>query len=77
MEQVWIDNKLVINNEGAVKAGTNSDNSVEIAKGLHPVKFVYLCNIGSRLAIMVEQPYFNVNDNQKNFTGVAGTQYFH
>ena len=28
LEQVWIDNKLVINNEGAVKAGTNSDNSV-------------------------------------------------
>ena len=54
MEQVWIDNKLVINNEGAVKAGTNSDNSVALAKGLHPVKFV---QYRRWLAIMVEQPY--------------------
>ena len=78
MEQVWIDNKLVINNEGAVKAGTNSDNSVALAKGLHPVKFVYLCNIvggwpswWSNLTLEMRK------DNQKKFTGVAGTQYFH
>ena len=78
MEQVWIDNKLVINNEGAVKAGTNSDNAVALAKGLHPVKFVYLCNIvggwpswWSNLNLEMRK------DNQKKFTAVEGTQYFH
>lgn len=78
MEQVWIDNKLVINNEGAVKAGTNSDNAVALAKGLHPVKFVYLCNIvggwpswWSNLNLEMRK------DNQKKFTSVEGTQYFH
>ena len=78
MEQVWIDNKLVINNEGAVKAGTNSDNAVALAKGLHPVKFVYLCNIvggwpswWSNLNLEMRK------DNQKKFTAVGESQYFH
>ena len=34
-EQVWIDNKLVINNEGDVKASTLNDSSLALAKGLH------------------------------------------
>lgn len=44
-EQVWIDNKLVINNEGDVKASTTNDSSVALAKGLHPIKIVFLSNI--------------------------------
>lgn len=40
LEQVWIDNKLMISNEGDVKAGTNHDTSVALAKGLHPFKVV-------------------------------------
>lgn len=44
-EQVWIDNKLVINNEGDVKASTLNDSSVALAKGLHPIRIVFLSNI--------------------------------
>lgn len=44
-EQVWIDNKLIINNEGDVKASTLNDSSVALAKGLHPIRIVFLSNI--------------------------------
>ncbi len=44
-EQVWIDNKLVINNEGDVKASTLNDSSLALAKGLHPIRIVFLSNI--------------------------------
>lgn len=44
-EQVCIDNKLIINNEGDVKASTLNDSSVALAKGLHPIRIVFLSNI--------------------------------
>ena len=77
LEQVWIDNKLVVNNEGDVKASTMNDSSVALAKGLHPIKVVFLANIiggwpswWSSTAIEMRK------DNEKEFTAVGGSQLF-
>jgi hexosaminidase len=41
-EEVWIDGKLLINNSGEVKRFSRHDSSVALAKGLHPIKVVFL-----------------------------------
>ena len=76
-EQVWIDNKLVINNEGDVKAGTTNDSSVALAKGLHPIKIVFLSNIvggwpswWSKTSIEMRK------DSEQQFTEVDDSQYY-
>ena len=45
LDQVWLDNKLLIDNGSDVKASTTHDTSVALAKGLHPIKVVFLANI--------------------------------
>ncbi|MDR1116186.1 MAG: family 20 glycosylhydrolase [Tannerella sp.] len=45
MEEVWIDGKLLVNNEGEVKRFSRSDRSVALAKGLHGLKAVFLGHI--------------------------------
>ena len=45
LEEVWIDGKLLINNGGEVKRFSRKDASVALAKGLHPVKAVFLGHI--------------------------------
>ena len=76
-EQVWIDNKLVINNEGDVKASTTNDSSVALAKGLHPIKIVFLSNIVGgwpswRSKISIEMR----KDSEQQFTEVDDSQYY-
>ena len=56
LEQVWIDNKLVINNEGDVKVVPISDNCVALAKGLHPIEVRLPSQYRWWLAFLVEQP---------------------
>lgn len=76
-EQVWIDNKLVINNEGDVKASTLNDSSVALAKGLHPIRIVFLSNIvggwpswWSKTSIEIRK------DSEQLFKEVDNTFYF-
>ena len=76
-EQVWIDNKLVINNEGDVKASTLNDSSVALAKGLHPIRIVFLSNIvggwpswWSKTSIEMRK------DSEQLFTEVDNSLYF-
>lgn len=78
LDQVWIDNKLAINNEGEVKASTTHDTSLALAKGLHPVKMVFLANIvggwpgwWSNLSLQIRK------DSSAKFTEVSKDQYFH
>jgi hexosaminidase len=44
-DQVWIDNKLVINNDGEVKRDSRHDGSIALARGKHQLKIIYLNNI--------------------------------
>ena len=63
--------------EGDVKASTMNDSSLALAKGLHPIKVVFLANIiggwpswWSSTAIEMRK------DNEKEFTAVGGSQLF-
>ncbi|MEP2024493.1 MAG: family 20 glycosylhydrolase [Reichenbachiella sp.] len=44
-DQVWIDDALVINNDGFVKRFSQNDGSKALAKGLHKIKVIYLNNV--------------------------------
>ena len=78
LDQLWIDNQLVISNEGDVKATSSHDTSLALAKGLHPVKMVFLANIiggwpgwWSNLSLQMRK------DNATKFSDVSSNQYFH
>ncbi|MDE6179935.1 MAG: beta-hexosaminidase, partial [Phocaeicola sp.] len=44
-DEVWIDGKRLINNEGEVKRFSRHDASMALAKGLHEIKVVFLGHI--------------------------------
>ncbi|MGL4491905.1 MAG: family 20 glycosylhydrolase, partial [Tannerellaceae bacterium] len=44
-DQVWIDGKLLINNNGETKRFSRHDASVALAKGLHPIKVIFIATI--------------------------------
>lgn len=44
-DQVWIDDALVINNDGFVKRFSQNDGSKALAKGMHKLKVIYLNNV--------------------------------
>lgn len=45
LEEVWIDGKLLISNEGKTKRFSNGDKSVALRKGLHEISAVFLGHI--------------------------------
>jgi hexosaminidase len=45
LEEVWIDGKLLVSNEGEVKRFSRNDRSVALAEGLHEIKAVFLGHI--------------------------------
>ena len=78
LDQLWIDNQLVISNESEVKATSSHDTSLALAKGLHPVKMVFLSNIvggwpgwWTNLSLEIRK------DNSTKFSEVSSEQYFH
>ena len=78
LDQLWIDNQLVISNESEVKATSSHDTSLALAKGLHPVKMMFLSNIvggwpgwWTNLSLEIRK------DNATKFSEVSSEQYFH
>jgi hexosaminidase len=45
LEEIWIDGRLLISNEGETKRFSRHDRSVALAKGLHELKAVFLGHI--------------------------------
>lgn len=45
VDQLYIDNKLLINNDGEVKKFSRNDAMISLVAGWHPVKIIYLDNI--------------------------------
>lgn len=77
-DQVWIDSKLLIDNSSEVKSISHRDNCVALAKGLHPIKYVFIANITggwpswwSGLNLQMRK------DNSKEFADVEDSQLFH
>ena len=78
LDQVWIDNQLMIDNGGDVKAATHHDTSVALAKGLHRIKVVFLANIIGGWPAWWSNLSLEMRKNtDKKFTPVSKTQYFH
>lgn len=78
LDQLWIDNKLVISNEGEVKATSTHDTSMALAKGLHPVKMVFLSNIvGGWPGWWTDLSLEMRKDNAAKFSKVTSAQYCH
>ena len=44
-DEVWVDGKLLINNDGEVKRFSRHDSSAALAKGLHEIKVVFCSHI--------------------------------
>lgn len=44
-EELWIDDKMIISNEGELKKFSRNDTSIALGKGLHKVKVVFLSHI--------------------------------
>ncbi|MBO7132722.1 MAG: family 20 glycosylhydrolase [Bacteroidales bacterium] len=44
-EEFWIDGQKLIDNSGEVKRFSRNDKSIALAKGMHPIKIVYLGHI--------------------------------
>lgn len=66
-----------LRNEGDVKASTMNDSSVALAKGLHPIKVVFLANIiGGWPSWWSSTTIEMRKDNEKEFTAVGGSQLF-
>lgn len=77
-DQVWIDSKLVIDNSNEVKSISHHDSCVALAKGLHPVKFIFVANItGGWPAWWNELNIQLRKDNTEKFVKIADNQLFH
>lgn len=81
-DEFWIDGKLLISNEGEVKRFSRNDSSVALAKGLHPIKMVFLCHtIGGWPSLWVWDWDGVINtmrkSDQTEFVPIATTQLFH
>lgn len=78
-DQVWIDSKLVIDNQDDVMRFSRHDTSLALARGLHPVKIVYLNNITGgwpswwNYVGRIEMR----KDTADKFTPVSDTQFFY
>ena len=77
-DQVWIDSKLLIDNSSEVKSISHRDNCVALAKGLHPIKYVFIANITGGWPSWWNGLNLQMRkDNSKEFADVEDSQLFH
>lgn len=77
-EQVWIDGKLLINNEGEVKRFSRKGSSMALAKGLHEIKVIFLGHIMGGWPSMWNDGSVKIKKaGEKNFAYVTGEQLFY
>lgn len=68
VDEVWIDGKLAITNEGLIKKGTHADRSLALAKGKHAIKMVRLGNIIGGFPSQWENMYIRIREaNEPQF----------
>ncbi len=77
-DQLWIDNKLVIDNDADVKRFSHNDTQLALAKGLHPVKIVFIANIKGGWPSWWNGIGIKMGKNGvKSLQNVSDTQLFH
>lgn len=77
-DQLWIDGKLAVDNSGEVKRFSRKDTSVALAKGLHPMKLVFIANIIGGWPSWWNYSGFQMRKSTSDkFVQVADSQLFH
>ncbi len=77
-EQVWIDGKLLINNEGEVKRFSRKNSSMALEKGLHEIKVVILGHIiGGWPSLWNDGSVKIKKAGEKKFTPISSEQLFY
>lgn len=75
-DQVWIDGKLIITNEGLVKKNSRADSSIALAKGAHDIKFVRLSGINGGWPPLWEPIYLRLRTSSESKYKTADETYF-
>ena len=76
-EEFWIDGQKLIDNSGEVKRFSRNDKSVALAKGLHPIKIVYLGHIiGGWPSVWNDGKVEMRKSNQEKFEKIDGKIFF-
>ena len=77
-DEVWIDGKLLISNEGEVKRFSRNDKSVALAKGLHELKVVFLGHIIGGWPSLWDDASISIRKaDQERFTPIKPEQLFY
>lgn len=77
-DEVWIDGKLLINNEGEVKRFPRTDSSMALAKGLHEIKVVFLGHIIGGWPSLWNAANIDIRKaDQEKFTSIQPEQLFY
>ena len=77
-DEVWIDGKLLISNEGEVKRFSRNDKSVALAKGLHELKVVFLGHIIGGWPSLWDDASISIRKaDQEKFTPIKPEQLFY
>lgn len=78
LEEIWIDGKLLISNEGETKRFSRNDKSVALAKGLHEIKAVFLGHIIGGWPSNWNNGSINIRKSDAGkFEQIKGEQFFH
>ena len=76
-EEFWIDGVKLIDNSGEVKRFSRNDKSLALAKGLHPIKIVYLGHIiGGWPSVWNDGKVEMRKSNQEKFEKIDGRIFF-
>lgn len=77
-EEVWLDGKCLINNEGEVKRYSRHDTSVALAKGLHELKVVFLGHIIGGWPSLWDDAGISIRKaDQNKFTPIKAEQLYY
>lgn len=77
-DEVWINGKLLISNEGEVKRFSRNDKSVALAKGLHELKVVFLGHIIGGWPSLWDDASISIRKaDQEKFTPIKPEQLFY
>lgn len=77
-DEVWIDGKCLINNEGEVKRFSRNDASMALAKGLHEIKVVFLGHIIGGWPSLWDDAGISIRkSDQEKFTLIGAERLFY
>ena len=75
-DQLWIDGKLVLTNEGLVKKNTRADSSIALAAGKHNIKIIRLSGINGGWPTLWEPVYIKLRKTNESEYKLADESYF-